>query len=261
MSDSKYVWVLFDSVTQIQSQPLFKEQMQTAIFKMHKSDLARFHVWTTGWESWQPLNKFLDSDQTVFVKDLETAKKIAEEKTVRKSKKSKIENTITKSLTVIKLNGELTKTAFNSKDPETRFDVDNLTWSKAVPPADLNFSKIKSSDYSNRSSRHILKIEILLISSKGKTFRSYSKNISLTGSMLEDNVPFDYYGNTFDAVIVSRYAENPMNSRVQLKCKTVGDGITSRIQFENLTEDQKNRLTTMLNEYIEKQKAQLKKTA
>ncbi len=259
-------WVLFDSVTQIQSKSLSQEQLQSAIFKMKKSDLVRFHVWTTGWQNWQALNIFLDSDQTVFIKNIETAKKLDEEKTVRRVKKEATQantqtksKSITKSMTMIKLSDELTKTSNKLKPKEEKFNSENLTWSGSTPPTDLNFAKTKATEYSNRAARHELKIEILLISVKGKTFRSHSKNISLSGSMLEDNVPFDYYGTTFDIVVVNRHADKPANSRVQMKAKTIGDGLTSRIQFQNATEDQKKRLTLMLNEYIEKQKAQATK--
>jgi len=264
---NKNAWVLFDSVTKIQSQPLTQDQLQSAIFKMQKTDHTRFHIWTTGWQSWQVLNVFLDSDQTLFIKDIETAKKLAEEKTVHRYKKDVVsEDTLTKSVTkaatIIKMgHEEMTQTSFKIKDKETKFDGDNLTWSGAAPPQDLNFSKTKMTDYSNRAARHELKIEVLLVSPKGKTFRSYSKNISLTGTMIEDNVPFDYYGASFDVIVVSRYASNPINSRVQLKSKIVGEGLTSRLQFENVTDVQKQRLTILLNEYIEKQKGQAKKSA
>ena len=79
--------------------------------------------------------------------------------------------------------------------------------------------------------------------------------------MLEDNIPFDYYGTVFDVVVVSRHADNPMNSRVQLKSKTSGEGLTNRLKFENITVEQKKRLTALLNEYIEKQKSKSKKSA
>lgn len=258
-------WVLFDSITQIQSRSLTRDQLQSAIFKMKKSDFNRFFIWTAGWEDWQSLKLFLESDQTVFIKDLETAKNLSEEKTVRRSKKEKTEFTntksITKSVTVIRLTDEMTKTSFKLKTKESTFDGDNLTWSGAKPPKDLNFSKLKSSHYSKRAVRHELKIEILLISAKGKTFRSHSKNISLTGSMLLDTIPFDYYGSLFDVVVVNKHTENKMNSRVQLKAKTVGEGLTSRIQFENVTPEQKKKLATLLNEYIDAQRENEKKTA
>ncbi len=260
------VWVLFDSITQIQSKSLSQEQLQSAIFKMKKSDLVRFHVWTTGWQNWQALNVFLDSDQNFFTKDIEAAKKLSEEKTVRRQRKELTKTnakantqTKSKSMTTIKLSGEFTKTSFNLKSKEEKFDSENLTWSGSTPPADLNFAKTKMTGYANRAARHELKIEILLISVKGKTFRSHSKNISLSGSMLEDNVPFDYYGTPFDVVVVNRHADQPVNSRVQMKAQTIGDGLTSRIQFLNVTAEQKKRLTNMLNEYIEKQKSQADK--
>ena len=162
-------------------------------------------------------------------------------------------------MTTIKFSDELTKTSFKVKNKEEKFDSENLTWSGSAPPTDLNFAKTKATDYSNRAARHELKIEILLISVKGKTFRSHSKNISLSGSMLEDNVPFDYYGTPFDVVVVNRHADQPVNSRVQMKAQTIGDGLTSRIQFLNVNAEQKKRLTNMLNEYIEKQKSQADK--
>lgn len=259
------LWIIFDSVTQIQSRPLTQEQLQSAIFKMKKTDLNRFHIWTPGWENWQSLKLFLDSEQTVFIKDLETAKNLSEEKTVRRRKKEKTEVTntksITKSATIIRLTDEMTKTSFKLKNKESSFDGDKLTWSGAEPPKDLNFSKLKSNQYSKRAVRHELKIEILLISPKGKTFRSHSKNISLSGTMLSDNVPFDYYGTTFDVVVVNKHTENKMNSRVQLKAKTVGEGLTARIQFDNSTPEQKKKLATLLNEYIDTQRSNQKKPA
>lgn len=259
------LWVLFDSITQIQSKPLTHDQLQSAIFKMKRSDFNRFHLWTTGWENWQNLRLFLDSDQTVFIRDLETAKKLAEEKTVRRvkkeSKKEKTEFTQTKSRTNIRIADEATNASFKLKPPELHFDGNSLTWSGVKPPKDLNFEKLKSSNYSKRAVRHELKIEILLISDKGKTFRSHSKNISMSGSMLLDNIPFDYYGNNFDVVVVHRHAENKMNSRVQLKAHTVGDSITARIQFVDVTTEQQSRLSLLLNDYIEAQKVSNKKPA
>ena len=259
------IWVIFDSVTQIQSRPLTQEQLQSAIFKMKNTDLNRFHIWTLGWENWQSLKLFLESEQTVFIKDLETAKNLSEEKTVRRSKKEKTELTntrsVTKSATIIRLTDEMTKTSFKLKNKESFFDGDKLTWSGAKPPEDLNFSILKSSNYSKRAVRHELKIEILLISPKGKTFRSHSKNISMSGTILLDRIPFDYYGTIFDVVVVNKHTENKINSRVQIKARTVGEGLTFRIHFETVTPEQKKKLATLLNEYIDAQRANQKKPA
>ena len=100
-----------------------------------------------------------------------------------------------------------------------------------------------------------------MISPKGKTFKSFSKNISLTGTLLEDNIPFDFYETTFDVLVINRYSENLQNSRVQLKAKTAGEGITSRIQFEAVSAKMSEKLKLLLEEYIANQKKSEKKSA
>ena len=108
---------------------------------------------------------------------------------------------------------------------------------------------------SKRDLRHVLKIEILLISNKGKTFRSRSKNISLSGSLLEDTIPFDYYDAIFDVVIISTQVKDPSRSRVKLTASVVSKvgNLSQRIQYVNLTIKQKMDLQFMLEEYIEAQ--------
>ncbi len=258
-------WIIFDAIAQIKSQPLTQEQLQTSIYRIHQAELKRFHIWTTGWSNWQSLENFLSSEQTDFFKTTEEAK-VASARSVnedtleitktsangKKHKRSKAkEKSITKSMTHIRLTDEMTETSY--KLGQQAFDGDDMTWSGSEPPQDITYEQLKSANYHHRARRHELKIEVLLISQKGKTFRSHSKNISLSGSLLEDNIPFDYYDTSFDVVVVNRYAENPSNSRVQLKAKIVGDGITSRIHFEKPSEGQKTRLKNLLEEYLEKQ--------
>ncbi len=260
-------WIIFDAITQIKSQPLNKEQLQASIYRIHNSELKRFHIWTVGWSNWQSLENFLNSDQSNFFRTVEEAK-IASARNVnddtleitktsangKKSKRSKDktkEKSITKSMTLIKFTDEITETSY--KFGQQAFDGEDMTWSGSEPPNDISYEHLKNTSYHHRSRRHELKIEVLLISNKGKTFRSHSKNISLSGSLLEDNIPFDYYDTSFDVVVVNRYAENPANSRVQLKAKVIGDGLTSRIQFDKPSDGQKSRLKILLEEYIEKQ--------
>lgn len=245
---SQIQWVLYDSTTKSQSKPMEKDQLQLAIYKMSEKDFKRFFIWKSNWENWQSLEQYLTSDQKDFFKSADEEKnykkKLTEEKTVRK------ERTITKSVTKIRVDGEFTKTTTSVKDRS--FSGDNLTWSGSQSPNNLDFKDIQNpkAAYLNRAVRHELKIEILLTSVKGKIFRSFSKNISLTGSLLEDNVPFDYYNTLFDVIVINRYAAVPANSRVQLKAKTAGQGLTSRIQFENISEIQKKKLKALLEEYL-----------
>lgn len=225
-------WILLDSITKIQSQPLSTEQLQNAVLKMQERDWTRFYVWTEGWQNWQILKEFLRSEQdTVRVQHDE----------------------ITQSATLINPNEDMI-----SEPVEQDFDGDHLQPNPSrKTPESLNFKKIGEA-YKNRAVRHELKIEILLINQKNKTFRSYSKNISLTGTLLEDNVPFDFYGTQFDVVVVNRNSLNIQNSRVQMRAETIGEGLTQRVRFIGQTEHQKQKLLTLLNDYISQQ-AHLKK--
>ncbi len=245
----KQLWIVLDSVTKIQSQPLTDEQLQSSVMRMQEKDWDRFFIWTESWEKWQPLRAFLKNNDKNFLGLLNITKK-PEVK----------ENTITKSVTYVRTDSEATSTSYRPGHKDVEMDIDQIKSGQHKPPEDLNFKKLKDKeDYKTRSTRHDLKIEILLISKMGKTFRSYSRNISLTGSLLEDNAPFDYYGEVFDVIVVNRYAKDPAFSRVQVKGITVGDGVSRRIQFENMTDHVKNRLTILLNEYLENQKNVAKK--
>ena len=240
-------WVIYDSISKVQSQPIEKETLQLIIYKMKPSDYKRFFIWTNGWENWQSLDVFLNSEQKEFYKDKESAEKSKVRKT------SKKEKTVTKSMTKIRIDSEFTKTSAHIH--EKSFSGDNLTLSTIAPPVNISFKELSnnSANYTKRATRHELKIEILLVTPKGKTFRSFSKNISLTGSLLEDNVPFDYYGCVFDVIVINRYASSPQNSRVQLKAKTAGEGLTARIHFENTSPTLKAKLKNLLEEYLSKQ--------
>ncbi len=238
-------WIILDSLTKIQSQPLSLDKLQSTIQKMTEKDMTRYYIWTEGWQNWQSLQEFLNSDnrKIIFPKELKEETK---------------EKSITKSMTNISTEPE-TQTTFKVVDQE--FDgslLENLPL-KNTTTVDLNFKKLVQ-HYNRRAERHEFKIEVLLINLKGKSFRSYSKNISLTGTLLEDHVPFDFYGNTFDLVVVHKKSSDPLISRVQLKAETVGDGITQRIRFVQQSDDQKNKLKMLLNDYVQQQ-PKLKKTA
>ncbi len=238
-----------DSLTKIQSQPLSLDKLQSTIQKMTEKDMTRYYIWTEGWQNWQSLQEFLSSDnrKIIFPRGHN-----------REQQEETKEKSITKSMTNISTEPE-TQASFKVVDQE--FDgslLENLPL-KNTAIVDLNFKKLVQ-HYNRRAERHEFKIEVLLINQKGKSFRSYSKNISLTGTLLEDHVPFDFYGNIFDLVVVHKKSSDPLISRVQLKAETVGDGITQRIRFVQQSDDQMSKLTVLLNNYVQQQ-PKLKKTS
>lgn len=268
----KVYWVFYDSLSKFQSNPVSTEDAQIMIFKMRPPQMARFLIWTTGWQNWQPLRAYLESDQKNFVSTF-TVPKTGEE-TVKATVKDVLENTLTNfkiqrdagqgdkakkedthSFSSIRLDEETISRIVRQDKIEQNetFNGEEITWSNIKKP-DLDFSKFSGKNMSRREPRHELKIEVLLISSKGKTFRSRSKNISLSGSLLEDSIPFDYYDTVFDVVIINNHTSDPLKSRVKLSAKTVGDGLTQRIHYNNPTELQKRQLQHLLEDYLESQR-------
>ena len=289
MSDNIF-WVFYDSFAKIQSNFMATSDAQASVLKMRPQDVERFLIWTAGWQNWQPLKSYLESDQKNFVSTFTvSAKNGKTEATVKamirdvlentqasdhtktnahtqasfRVKKNNKEETITRSYSSIRLEEETIsrivrqeKAELEISAPEVKsFDVDEITWSKQEKPK-LDFSKITQKTMSKRDLRHVLKIELLLISAKGKTFRSRSKNISLSGSLLEDTIPFDYYDSIFDVVIINTQVKDPSKSRVKMSASVVSKvgNLSQRIQFVNVTIKQKMDLQFMLEEYIEAQK-------
>lgn len=287
MSAANQVWVFYDSLTKTQSDAISTENAQLAIFKMRHQDTQRFFIWTVGWEKWQPLKAYLESKQTNFVssynnftsqEDTIAANQEAEH-TVKSVVRDLLKmtpvqtsfsenntntgvrhNTVTNAYSDISLD-ENTMAKDDFKIEGNSFDGDDLTFSGTKKPK-LDFTKLNVKNaLSNRADRHDLKIEILLISAKGKTFRSKSKNISLTGSLLEDSIPFDYCEIVFDAVVINNKPNvDAKFQRVSLRAKTVGHGLTQRIYFIDVTSQQKVALQNLLKHYLEK-KGKSKKAA
>jgi hypothetical protein len=245
-TNKKNQWFIMDSMTQIKSQALTDDQLQTTIMRIHEKEYDRYFVWTEIWQNWQSVRLFIQNDdKNILKKDTSYIS-------------SQLENTITKSVTYVRTDIDATNASYRNNHKDSSMDQINLDQIKS--PENIDFKKLNSKDaYKNRSARHDLKIELVLISKMGKSFRSYSKNISMSGSLLEDNVPFDYYGETFDVVVVNRYAKDPLNSRVQVKGITVGDGVSRRIEFQAYSESTKTKLVFLLTEYLENQKNVAKK--
>ena len=282
-------WILLDNLTKIQSQPISTQELEAAILRLPKSELGRYFLWTSGWKNWQPLQEYLESDQktlSVAIQMNTQTAQVAINNLQKQATMTQSTNTSEKNDVFVLNDNTMTQTTANPSQIENTqhtktIAVDNVTQAtlshelKVAPekPAtqqnDYTSDQIKTSNnnlkninfkdlntpYRNRSERHEFKIEILLINKKNKTFRSYSKNISLSGTLLEDVIPSDFYDDSFDLVVVNRQPTNALNSRVQVKAVVVkNDGYSQRITFLNVTPVQKQRLKDLLNDYITQQK-------
>lgn len=294
MTESNRHWIFYESISKTQSNPVSTQDAQLAILKMSEKDTERYFIWTNGWENWQPLKAYLSSNQKIFFSSLKAAIKanVPEEtitayRTIKRSEREVLEmqpadDEVSGEITKSKFNASIsrssvtnpsiTKTSpyskikleeesyntteeINDDYRSSEFDGDELQLEATVKPK-INFSSLKEKSLKHRSDRHELKIEVLLISSTGKTFRSRSQNISLSGTLLEDNIPFDYTEKMFDVIVIDSQQVDPRLQRVSLKAKTIGRGVTRRVQFIGVTLTVKKSLQDLLEHYLQTQLAQ-----
>ncbi len=277
------VWVFYDSIAKLQSNALTQDEAQSAIMKIRAHDIGRFFIWTQGWANWQPLKTYLESDQKIFVSTFTISR--SNEETIKAAARDIREHTITQTLTHFAYGddeptstgltntgtftgtntaafshiilAEDTMSRFMNKDlPENNslvdFDGEELTFSNVKKPK-MDFSDmLANKKMDQRALRHELKIETLMISSRGKSFRTTTKNISLSGILAETMIPFDFFNCVFDIVVISSIQKDPRKARIKLQAETIiqGGQRTQRLKFVNMTPQQRNDLHNLMQDYL-----------
>lgn len=257
------VWVFFDSQKQKETKPMSLVQAQMALLQYKTSDIAKTFIWTPGWDNWIPLKDFLKSDQTYFVlgqppkpqsKQMPTFP-ASPARTPRKPDESSPEE---KNFTKIELGAEPLHKKVEYGYWHNDFTGDQLDLEKistAAPFDQEEVTQTKSTDDRRRAQRHSFKIEILLMHKKG-SFRTFSKNISLTGTLIENKIPQEFLSVPFDLIIINRFEKDARKGRLLFKGRVVGDlANPKRLMFVDPTPEMTQRLEQLLKDYIQYQQS------
>ncbi|MDG0817148.1 PilZ domain-containing protein [Bdellovibrio svalbardensis] len=285
------VWLFFDSETKAQSKPFSLVQAQAHLLTLNPSEFNKFFLWTPGWDDWICIKEFLKSEQKYFVV-MQPPKPPSEDGTGatppphpgRSSDKGLGEETLT-----------ATHNAPSSRDPDSPYT--QVVAGEAVKPQDdygyfhqdfngddLDLKKIaqikadpttkkkitpreapkeeerRSGSDRRKDARHNFKIEVVLVS-KARSFRTYSRDISLSGTQLEDEIPKDFLNQPFDLIIVNPFERDPAKARLLFRAKIVGDMTDPRrLMFIEQDVAMTLRLDALLKAYVAYQ-AQIRKTA
>lgn len=114
--------------------------------------------------------------------------------------------------------------------------------------------------YFKRAERHGFKIEVIIALSTGKTLRSFSRNISLTGTLIEDNIPEEFHNKNVEILLHNQLDKDNKASKLALQGKVVSQGgATRRLTFTNMSEKTMDKMEALLAVYFEKQSDILKK--
>lgn len=255
-------------------------QAQVTLLSVASKNPHRFFIWTPGWDEWICIHDFLESDQKYFAIIQPPKPKDGPEKsdtqtitvTQNAPATSHADNLYTQVVVgeeplkdeVVDeywrqdFNGDqldLKKIAQKMAKPETtKKRVSGHTVTNAKAP-----SKGKESDR-RKDPRHNFKIEVVLVS-KVRSFRTYSRNISLSGTMLEDEIPKDFLNKPFDLIITNPFEPDPTKARLLFRAKIVGDLTDARrLMFIEQDVAMTLRLDALLKAYVAYQ-TQLRRSA
>lgn len=276
------VWMLYNAATRQQTKPMPTDQMQKVLLLLKVKEINQYFIWSPGWEDWKALVPFLQSDQkyfTIATPLTSPNRRIKKDsfgtnpEEINKFKPPSKEETITKFLD----DSNTTEVFLDENNTGVFYTKVNVEESTPTPKPDYGYYhndfkaedidinakvtlkpkevKPKPSGAERRvDTRHDFKIEIILISKNGKTFRSHSKNISMGGTMLEDEIPKEFLNGEMELIIINKFQANSMKGRLNLKGRIVGDlRDPRRLTFMDTPAPAKKDLENLLKSYVEHQ--------
>ncbi|MBK9323128.1 MAG: PilZ domain-containing protein [Bdellovibrionaceae bacterium] len=255
------VWVIFDAKNDKKTRPLSVVQAQMMILAFKTRDLPHYHIWTPGWNEWIPLSNYLASEQKHFVQAQPPEPVIKKQSNeLLKSVKSSLKTDVSEKSTVSGIR-RYTEVAPDETPAKVdygyyynEFRGDDLTLSGLPdkPNVEIVLSQKDLSSPKDRRAnpRHDFKIESILITKKGTSFRSYSRNISLTGTLLEDEIPKDFFNRPFELILINKFEPDPRKNRVHLSGRIIGDlSDPRRLVFVEQSEEVNHKLKKMIDDY------------
>lgn len=265
----KMTWVLFDKSANKKTPVMGTLQAQMVIMTLPVKNIENIYIWAQGWSQWKKLTEYLSSNQKYFIYKKQANGNVSKE-------------TITQS-TITEINEEtqsaiyFTDTVFTeviltesnndngSSSVYNDFNGDDLKIEDVLnvsnnPKISFNSPDTKVSQKERRDSeRHNFKIEFLIANKNGNMFRSYTKNISLSGAMLEKPIPKDILTHPMDLIIINKFEKDPQKGKLHFKGKVVGNLTDpARLNFINVDSNTVKRLQEMLESYLNK-KSELQK--
>ncbi|MEN0058478.1 MAG: PilZ domain-containing protein [Bdellovibrio sp.] len=221
------VWIIYDAEKKTQTKPMSIVQAQVSLLSIVEKNTAKFFLWTPGWEKWICVKDFLASEQKYFVLSQPPRPDEPPVDTVTATQNAPATHTSPDSpYTQVVVgdapvkNDDLGGYYFKDFNGD-ELDLKNIPKPKHLGPPNTTEKKSSSQDR-RRETRHNFKIEVVLVS-KMRSFRTYSRNISLSGTMLEDEIPKDFLNKPFDLIIVNPFEPDLSKGRLLFRAKIVGD--------------------------------------
>jgi len=228
------MWIFFNIKSQVKTDPMPASQAYDFLHQMSPLDLKFFLGWTPGWEKWMVANEILSHYEQYFLKVPSVENPDAENTKTQSAFTGSISE---RTYTEIQLNQILPY--------EDEFRPDLVNWEKT--PA---LPVLKQENDQRKYKRFPHRIEVVIMTKQGKSFRSSSANISLGGVLLREPIPADILRDAMDVVVVNPFPDNTTPSHLLMKGKIVGDSKDKRrLMFYDLSDEVRSKLFNILDKY------------
>ncbi len=204
-------WLFVDSKTRVVSRRLSQAAAEEFIKNLRNVNIDHWWAWNPFFRDWIPLKNIIDirADHVRMLIQLPATGQVAEDN----------EKTVAQTTDHTNVPEEYSEVAgFLSEenaDGLRDFHGDELTFSKIPQPPSLGLGSDR-----RRANRVEKKIEVL-VAAGGKSFRTHTVNISMTGVMLEKAIPPELQGGPFEIVFILQ--KNGTRRQLAFQGKVVGD--------------------------------------
>lgn len=258
LSMSNEYWVLYDPKNKTQTEQLSTEQAQFSLMKMKTKEINNFLIFKSDWEKWQKLRDFLTSENSPFMSTFFGKSNAVEEPDAPSSIPMKpvdqeTEKKIQASFSNVTLE-EVDLSKMSTSD-QSQFDGDQLSAESDVKST-ISFKGLdsKTAFGKSNSQEDKYKIELLLIHPKGTMFRTIARDISLSGTFGDKIVPDEFHHTVFDLVVINNFIPDAQYKRLNLKAKVQITDAAVYLQFNGMSDLQKQSLRSILEYYVRSQK-------
>jgi hypothetical protein len=217
-------WLFVDSRTRVVSRRLSQRAAEEFIINLRNVNFDHWWVWNPLFRDWIPLKNIVDSKGD-NIRMLVQLPEVSSQPNEEEDDKTEVSEHTQIPVEYSEVRNFLREeTVDNFRD----FHGDDLTISGVPKPPSLGLGNDR-----RNSNRYDKKLEVL-IAAKGKSFRTQTINISLTGVMLEKALPFDMFGGPFE--IVFYFQNNGAKKQIVFQGKVSGDlKDRRRLVFGDLT--------------------------
>ena len=233
-------------------------QAHVFILQLKRTELRHYVIWTPGWKKWIPVKEMLKSEQKFFEIPPPTDQTDDDATQI-----TSISDTKSGSF-----NSEVTYTeiALSTEPPEpTNFEFERVNWDKTpvIPVLKKNCDGDALTDDERREyKRFPHRIELVLMTKKGKSFRSSSLNVSLGGALLREPIPNGLLKDVMDLLVVNPFPDKDTPSHLLIKGRVVGDAKDRRrLMFYDVSPEVQIKLRAILERYQKNYKDHKKKKA